>query len=211
MIPASGLNQSDIPRLLEILFRPAVFQAHMAALQVQSEETVGVLPRDWNPEWFAAMMAPTGDAGAGAVAYRHMLAFYRTIDEGDENAALGHLETALEASGSGGRPVRHWVFLEAACSSALLRGNPAAARVWLDRARQVRRPENTFTIEAAIAQAEGRHDDALGLWEKGLGYIARKGFDSGLTRLAKRKIGEYQAECRRALAGCEQSTFFSRR
>jgi hypothetical protein len=31
--------------------------------------------------------------------------------------------------------------------------------------------------------------------------------DSGLTRLAKRKIGEYQAQCRRALAGCEQSTF----
>jgi len=200
MIPASGLNQSDIPRLLQILFRPAIFRAHMAAMQVQSEETIGVLPRDWNPEWFDAMMAPTGSAGSGAAGYRHMLAFYRKIDEGDDSAALTHLEAALAASGFGGRPIRHWVFLEAAASSALLRSNPEAARTWLDRARNVRRPDSTASIEAAIAQAEGRYQDAFDLWNQALAYIERRRVDSGLARFAKTKIAAYQMQCRQALA-----------
>lgn len=52
-VPAGGLNKSDIPRLWQLLRHPEEARAWAALLQVQSEETAGVLPRDWDPELFA--------------------------------------------------------------------------------------------------------------------------------------------------------------
>jgi len=197
LIPAGGLNKSDIPSLWSLLRHPQESRSWIAVLQVQSEETAGVLPRDWDSELFARMLDHSAIAGDNA--YRQMLAFYRRIDEGNEAAALGHLEKALAASGRCGGPVRHWCFLEAACSSALLRGNPTAARTWLERATRLRRQMSRHGIDAAIAQSEKRYQDALRLWDAALAYLAKGRFDSGLSRYGKVKIAEYQQQCRDAL------------
>jgi hypothetical protein len=128
-----------------------------------------------------------------------MLAFYRCVDQNQEPEALGHLEQALSGSGNLGRPMRQWCFLEAACSSALLRHSPAAARTWLERGMRLRKPPSRYSIDAAIAQSEGRYRDAIELWDASLAYLVKKRFDSGLTRFAKAKIAEYRRQCCEAL------------
>jgi hypothetical protein len=90
-----------------------------------------------------------------------MLVFYRCVDQNQEPEALGYLEQALSGSGNLGRPIRQWCFLEAACSSALLRHSPAAARTWLERGMRLRKPPSRYSIDAAIAQSEGRYRDAI--------------------------------------------------
>jgi len=193
-IPAGGLNKSDIPRLWQLLRNPEESRSWAALLQVQSEETAGVLPRDWDAELVALMLQPQGDNP-----YRQMLAFYRRMNEGREADALQHLERALSTSGKYGRPIRHWCFLEAACCSALLRGNPAGARIWLDRAIRLRKPLSRYSVDAAIAQSEGRYQDAIELWDASLAYVVKKRFDSGLTRFAQANIVEYRRQCQEAL------------
>jgi hypothetical protein len=197
-IPSISPQQSDIPRLWQMWRHPAAFRAQAAALHIQAEEAAGIMPRDWNAEFAAVIAVP--DWKARTTASLQMLAFYRSIDISDEAGALAHLENALACSGAAGRAVRHWCFLEAACSSAVLRANPAVARGWLERAGLVQKAESTASIEAAIAQAEGRYRQALELWDQALAFIERKRCDSGLARFAKLKIAEYRSQCRQALA-----------
>jgi hypothetical protein len=198
MIPTAGLNTSDIPRLWQLLAKPQEAKGWIALVQVSTEETKGVRPRDWDAESVDQMLYT--DPKAGDNSFRQMLAFYRCVDQGDEAAALQHLEKALAASGQCGTFVRHWCFMEAACSSAMLRGNPSAARTWVERATRVRKPVSRDSIDAAIAQSEGRYEEALRLWDASLAFPAVKKVDSGLARYAKAKIAEYQEQCRARLA-----------
>jgi hypothetical protein len=195
-VPAGGLNKSDIPRIWFLLRHPDQARSWAAVLQVQSEETAGVLPRDWDAETFARML---DDNSADDNTFRQMMAFYRRIDQGDDPAALAHLEKALAASGLCGGPVRHWCFLEASCSSAMLRANPDAARTWLDRASRIRKPASRLSLDAAIAQSERRYEDAIPLWDAALAHLVKLKYDSGLTRFVKAKIAEYRQQCVEAL------------
>ena len=165
----------------------------MALVQVMAQETQGVLPRDWDAELFDQMMSY--DPESTDAAYRQLLAFHRRIDEGDNDAALDHLEKALAASGSCGRLVRHLCFSEAACSSALLRGNPTAARTWRKLAEKLRRPLIPQNLDAAIAQSEGRWEEAAKSWDTTLAFLTARKFDSGMVRAAKRRIEEFRQQC----------------
>jgi hypothetical protein len=171
----------------------------MALLQVVAQETVGARPRDWDGEAFEEMIA--ADSSRPESAVRHMFAFYRRLDEGREAEAIGHLERALAASGLCGRVVRQWCFLEACCSSAILRGNTEQARTWLTAARKVRRPESTRGPEAAIAMAEGRYAGAAKLWDEALAFVARRRLDSGLVRFSKERMEFYRGQCQERAAG----------
>jgi hypothetical protein len=186
-----GLSRSDAGWLL-LLRKPAESRAWMGLLQVMAQEAAGTLPRDWNGEAFEAMMA--GDSGSTACV-RHMLAFYRSINQGLETEAVDYLEQALGASGLCGRQVRQWCFLEASCSSALLLARADQARHWLEAARRLRKPESTRGPEAGIAMAEGRNADALKLWNEALAFTARRKLDSGLVRLAKERMMYYRGRC----------------
>jgi len=142
----------------------------------------------------------TGRNARAGEAVRQMLAFYRQLDEGEEEAALGRLEAALAASGVCGRALRHGCFLEAACSSGLLRGSAENARGWLADARKVRRPESQQGAEAAIAMCERRYADAVKHFDAALDFVARRKLDSGLARFAKQRMIFCRRECQAALA-----------
>jgi uncharacterized membrane-anchored protein len=120
-----------------------------------------------------------------------MLAAYRSVDQNDNETALRRLENALAASSrSGNKRIRHWCFLEAASASARERKNPAQARTWLERARKIQKPQSTAGIEAEIAMAEGRFEDATRHWAAARDFIARRRLDSGLARFSKQRIAE---------------------
>jgi hypothetical protein len=197
LLPSRGVNKSDGARLWQLLRHPEEARSAMALLQLQTEETAGVQPRDWDAGLFEEMLK--GDPKAGESSYRQMLAFYRRIDEGNEAAALLHLENALARSGCCGRLVKHWCFLEAACSSAIIRGDPEKARTWLARATRLRKPQSKHGLEAAIAMSEKRYEDAVRHWDAALADLAKRKLDSGLARFGKAKIAEYQSRCREAI------------
>jgi hypothetical protein len=180
-----------------LLRNPEESRSWMALLQVQTEERAGVLPRDWDAALFEEMMKCSPHAPENS--YRHLLAFYRRLDERQEAAALAHMESALAGSGRGGRLLRHACFLEASCYSAILRGDAAQARTWLARAVKVRKPVSKHGVEAAIAMAEGRYRDALREWDAALEFLAKRKLDSGLVRFARNLVAGYQARCREAL------------
>ena len=197
MMPASGINKSDGARLWMLLRDEEESRSWTALLQLMTEETAGILPRDWDPELFDGMMRYP--AGSQDAAYRELLASYRRCDEDNEDGALEHLERSLAASGCAGKLVRHVCFLEAAGCSALLRNNSKNARIWLARATRLRKPMSRHSSDAAIAQSEGRYEDALRSWDAALGYLSARKLDSGLARFAKLRIQANQAACRLAI------------
>lgn len=203
LIPmSSGPNKSDGARLWMLLRHPDESKSWMALLHVIAQDSEGVLPRDWDPELVAQML--DGASAAEENSYRQMLAFYRRADEGNDAAALEHLENALSACGRGGTMVRHWCFLEAASASALLRGNASAARTWLERAVKLRKPRSRHGVEAAIAQCEGRYAEALQSWDAALAFVARTKLDSGMVRCGRERITFFRDQCLAAIRSSEQ-------
>jgi hypothetical protein len=91
--------------------------------------------------------------------------------------------------------VRHALYLEAACSSALLRKNTTNARAWHARAAKLRKPK-IGAAEAGIAMCEERYAEALDHWAAARARVDRLRLDSGLIRFAKARWAECEAECR---------------
>jgi hypothetical protein len=145
------------------------------------------------------------DALAPETGFRQLLGSYRRADEGNDAGAMEHLELALAAAGLSPRAVRHLIFTEAAAWSALARGNPAAARSWMARARKERRPVSVHGVEAALAQSEGRYEDAVRSWDAALAFAAKRKLESGLARFSRRSIAENREKCLEALDCGEKS------
>lgn len=193
---SSGINKSDGARLWLLLRRPDKCRSWMALWALQTEETHGVMPRDWDADLVRQMLAV--DPSAREYPYTQLLAFYRCVQEHTESAALEHLENALARSARVTKVFRQCISLEAASSSALFRGNAAQARTWLARTGKVHEPVSTNTAEAAIAIREKRYDDALRYLAAARARIERRKLDSGLARFAKEQIAEREALCKRA-------------
>jgi peptidase M50-like protein len=191
---SGGVNRSDGARLRLLLRHPAQAQAWMALLRVQAEEANGVLPRDWDTAEFERMIETP--PAAPEYGYCHLLAYYRRLDERDEERALEHLETALAHSKAVGLLMRHCIFLEAASASAALRRNAQAARTWLDRAIRLRKPQLRASVENAIAMCEERYDDALRFQDEVRAFLVRRRLDSGLVRFARERLEEDERICR---------------
>ena len=173
--------------------RPGRARPWMALLALQTEETRGVLPRNWDSELVRQMLM--ADPSSGEYSYIQLLAFYRCTDEKKEEVALEHLENALARSASSSKVLRQCIFLEAASSSALSRGSVSQARTWLERTGEVKEPVSTDGVEAAIAIREERYDDALRFLATARARIERRKLDSGLARFAKEKLAEYELMC----------------
>ena len=197
LLPVAGVNKSDGARLWMLLRNREESRSWIALLQLITEESSGVRPRDWDEELVAQMLQYNPLSGDSA--FRHMLLFCRKNDQGDRQAALEHLEKALAASGNCGRQVRYWCFAEAACSSAMLRHNPVAARAWVERAAKIRKPVTPHNIAAFLGHCEGRYADALKAWAATLAFLGRKKQGSGLSLYITAKMEEYRDECREAL------------
>ncbi len=156
LIPfSSGLNKSDGKRLWVLWRSPEQARSWVALLALQTEEARGLRPREWHPNLVEQLMRI--EAEAGEYGYSQLMLFYRRLDEGDESAALEHLENALAGSKRGGKAFQHVVFLEAACASASIRKRSDQARTWSKRACEMRRPESLDVVEAGIAMCEGRY------------------------------------------------------
>jgi hypothetical protein len=167
-------------------------------LALQTQETHGTLPSDWDPALMDEILKI--DSSQAHYPAAQMFACYRSVDRGDTETALQHLENALAASSrSGAKKVCHWCCLEAAAASARERKNPAQARTWLARATKIQKPQSTFGIQAEIAMAEGRFDDAIQNWAAARGYIERRRLDSGLARFSKERIAQRERQCHIAL------------
>jgi hypothetical protein len=190
---SSGLSKSDGARLWILMRRPDRARPWMALLALQTEETRGVLPRNWDSELVRQMLE--ADSSSGEYSYIQLLAFYRSTDEKKEQVALEHLENALARSANCSKVLRQCIFLEAAFSSALSRGNVSQARTWLERTGEVKEPVSTDGVEAAIAIREERYDDALRFLAAALARIERRRLDSGLARFAKEKLAEFELMC----------------
>jgi hypothetical protein len=197
LVPASrGLNKSDGARLWTLARRPEQARAWMALGALQTEETNGVRPRDWDAELVAQMLL--AEPSSGEYPYIQLLAFYRHMDQRKEQVALEHLEKALVTSGNITKVFRQCIFLEAASSSALSRGNVSQARTWVERAGKVKEPVSTDNAEAVIAIREGRHEDAVRFLAAARARIERLKLDSGLARFAKEQLAEYAEMCKSA-------------
>jgi hypothetical protein len=206
VIPYSVSGQmSDAARLWQLLTNPGRTRRWMALVALQAEEMKGVRPRDWNAEVVdLALESADSEPQYAAV---QLLAGYRRMDQGDQDAALQHLENALAApSGNTQKSILHACYLEASAMSARHRHNAAQARVWMDRAAALKapsRPGQTAGVEARLAMAEGRFAEALDHWARFRDLIEKKRFDSGTARFAKDNIAEAEAECRAALASAD--------
>jgi hypothetical protein len=197
LIPvSSGLNKSDGARLWTLMRRPDQCRSWMALWALQTEETQGVVSLDWD-EGLVRQMLIT-DPSEREYPYVQLLAFYRCTHQGRRSDALEHLENALARSTRITKPFRQCIFLEAASSSALSRGNVAQARTWLARAGKVQEPVSTDAAEAAIAIREKRYDDALRRLAAARARIERRKLDSGLARFAKEQISEHERLCKDA-------------
>lgn len=194
---SSGLNRSDGARLGFLLRYPERTRCWIAIMALQSQEARGLRPREWDRDVYERALRI--DASAGEYPYCQLMAFYRNLDEGGESAALGHLENTLAQSASSGRQFRHYVFLEAASASALLRKRAEQARVWRERACRLRKPESLNVVEAGIAMCEGRYGEALQHWKSARARVDRRKLDSGLIRFAKEKWAGYESICRDAM------------
>jgi hypothetical protein len=199
---SSGGIRSDGALLWQLLRHPDRSRRWIALLALQTEEAGGVLPRDWDPGLMAEILE-TDDADSYYPAVQ-MLAGYRSVDQADNETALRHLENALAVSSRhGSKRIRHWCFMEAASMSARERKNPAQARTWLERARKIQKPQSTAGIEAEIAMAEGRFDEAIRHWSAAREFIARRRLDSGLARFSKQRIAAREHVCHVALRSTE--------
>jgi hypothetical protein len=194
LIPASsGLNKSDGARLLILKRNPEQSRSWMALNALQTEETQGIVPREWDSELVNQTLA--AEPSTCEYPYVQLLAYYRCIDEKDEQKALEHLENALARSARSGKVLRLCLFLEAASSSAHLRGNAAQARAWLDRALLIQKPKSTEGVEAVIAICEKRYDDALRHLAAARTRLDRLKIDSGLVRFAREQLAGYERIC----------------
>lgn len=187
--------KSDGARLLLLWRRPAEAHAWIALVMLLAEETNGILPRDWTPELMALALTSAPER-----AYVQLLAYYRSLDLGEQDAAPIHLEAALANCERSGRLGRHAIFLNAACASVEHRRNVPQARTWIERAAKLRKPETTASIEADIAQCEGRYADALRHIAESRAFLGRRKLDSGLARFARQRLDRIESECRNALA-----------
>ena len=68
------------------------------------------------------------------------------------------------------------------------------------RATKLRKPETTASIEADIAQCEGRYNDALRHIAESRAFLDRRKLDSGVARFARQRLDRIESECRNALA-----------
>jgi len=200
LIPYSGGGiKSDAALVWQLLRHPEQSRCWIALLALQTEETHGTLPRDWDPNLMQDAL--TVEESEPHYTYAQLLAFYRNTDQHDTPAALQHLENALAAaSRTGNKGLRMACCLEAAAASAREMNHADRARVWLDRARKLQKPQSTAGTEAEIAMAEGRYDDAIRHWAAARDFIVKRRLDSGLIRFAKERIAERESECRSALS-----------
>ncbi len=124
------------------------------------------------------------------------MAYYRSLGEGNEPEACGHLENALAASGKSGRMIRQTLFFEAAEVNALIRHSAANAHIWRERALKLRKPETSARVDGAIAMSEGRYDDALRDIAEARAYLVKLKLDSGLARFAKERLDQREFVCK---------------
>ncbi len=195
-LPASsGVHKSDCLRLWHFVRHPRRARAWMALVGLQTEDRKGIRPRDWNAELFERSLA-VDSAAAGEYVSVQVLAHYRRLDEGRDEAALEHLENALRSSARAGKALRHGLFLEAAWASAGIRKQAAQARTWYDRARKLRKPQCAAPVDGAIAMCEGRYEEAERHWQEAQAWAERRKLDSGLFRFAKERWANFEAACR---------------
>jgi hypothetical protein len=193
-----GLNKSDGARLWQLIRRPEQTKTWAALLALQTEDMEGVRPRDWNQRTFERIV----DANICSDEYLacQLMAYYRRVDEGSDEAALAHLERALAKSTGSAKAVQYVLFAEAASASAEIRKQAPQARTWLGKARKLSKAEPLDGVDAGIAMCEGRYQDALTHWQAARHRLDRRKLDSGLARLAKERWNEYENTCRSALS-----------
>ena len=198
LIPYSaGINKSDGARLLALARNPEDCRAWMALYALQTQDTGGTRPRDWDPELFAEVIKT--DPTSIQYPWVQLLSYFRCADQDNEEAGFEHLENALAASAKSGKCVRHALFLVAACVTAYPRGNTAGARVWFDRARRLQKPKSTDSVEGAIAMSEHRYGDALRHLAALRDYLDGLKLNSGLARHSAEQITAYEKICVDAL------------
>lgn len=210
LIPYSGGGvKSDASLLWQLLKDPDESRRWIALLALQTEETKGAQPREWDPVLMEEALSVK--ESQPHYTYAQLLAFYRGADQRNPGVAMQHLENALVSASRGGdKRVRAACFLEAAAAMARERKNAAGARVWLERSRKLHKPRSTAGVEAEIAMAEGRYEHAIRHWQGARDFFVKKRLDSGLVRFATERIAEREGECRAALKIAEAECLSTR-
>jgi hypothetical protein len=198
LIPySSGVNRSDGGRLLALARNPGDCRAWMALYALQTQDAGGARPRDWDAELFAEVMKtkPTSNQ----YPFVQLLAYFRCVDQENEEAGFEHLESALATCKKSGKCFRHAIFLTAAATTAYPRGNGDGARVWLARACRIQKPKSTDGVESAIAMSEHRYSDALRHLSSLRIYLNKLKLSSGLARFSSDEIARYEKICAEGL------------
>jgi hypothetical protein len=204
LIPMSvGAHKSDTARIWMLLKHPSQAMAWMAAVAIQAENIKGVRPRDWDADMFARMMS-TPQPGGGRI-FPELMAYQRSLEEGNEPSACLHLENAIGAAAKAGKVIQQALYLEAAEVNAMLKHNAANARTWLARALKLRKPESSACAESAVAIAEGRYEDALAKIDAARAHLRKRKQDSGTARFAHERLNQRERLCKEALRVTEDT------
>ena len=195
---SSGMNKSDASRLWMLWTKPDQSRAWMATVAVQAESAAGIRPREWDSALMEQMLQTVPD-GAGGI-FGHLMAYYRCLDEKNDEAACEYLESALAASAKSGRAVRQLLFFEAAEVTALIRHDGPRANTWLERAVKLRKAESVACVRGSISICEARFEDGLREIAEARAFIVKKKLDSGLARFAKERLDDRERRCRQALS-----------
>ncbi|MGH3273244.1 MAG: site-2 protease family protein [Streptosporangiaceae bacterium] len=155
-----GQSRTDGSRIGEWLRHPADGRVREANTALMTEASWGIRPRNWSPEWLAAVAGQADDPTV--LAAGQYLAYVAARDAGRADHADWHLRAALAVTGKLSPALGGTVHAEAAYHAALVWRDPAWAREYLRRVPRLSQLSPAIVrAQAAIALAAGNWDRAI--------------------------------------------------
>ena len=156
-------------------------QRFLALYEYLAEIAQGVRPRDLADELVARSLAKPEQSmhhGSGLI-----MAYYNALDNGDIDQAGGFLDEALVLKDYIPEFIRASLFMEAAYFEAHYRHSATTAQDWFNQVEEfVFIPSYTQRrVEAAISLAQGNHQQALKIAQKGLEAIYVNSLGKGMA------------------------------
>ena len=197
LVGTDGVHVRDATRFHMLRSKPEEAQAYIALIRLYDEIARGRAPREWSPEAIDGLLKTP--AHAPEYIMSRLFAYYRYRDLGDEATALQFLEHGLATAAVRRNTARQACYFEAAFAHGIICRNPGCAKVWRDRALQLGKTPSTAPVDAAIAYADERYDDAIRLFKEARSILDKQKAETGYARWAREVWSDYEQRCRTAV------------
>jgi len=160
MIPVRRYYSSDGAQIWDLLRSKERGARKCALLALLADLNAGTRPRDWDATLVHRILASHDGSGQDVNCY--LLGFYWAKDRHDFEAAQEYLEAAIARQKICPASARSSIALDAAFFYALIRGDSATGRKWLDQCKKRLITDRYFLLmsQAAVLLSEGKSSDA---------------------------------------------------